>query len=339
MKNIKSILIKIIGLNNIIRVYNFRDLFSNFLNDFNLYYKYSHIFKINNLNKIEAKIILNYHSVEKGFLFKNIKSRFAKQRIINLHELLMDQSVIDNCNLSQIKVAYQVMCEYYELHLKLDENINDYFTVEQYAFYKNILSQTNDLHFSSAIGYQYDEFYKFNQCSFEDFSNSRRSIRNFTGEIVDIELVEQAIKLASNAPSVCNRQSSKVYLVDDKHKIDKVLEIQGGFDGYIKNVNQLLILTVDRNYFYNVGERNQFYIDGGVFLMNLLYSLHYYKIANCPANWGKLVKEEKLLENYIKIPESEKIICMIPIGIADNNFKVTLSKRRDVKEIFKHLTN
>jgi nitroreductase len=339
MKYIKSILIKIIGLNNIIRVYNFKDLVSNFVNDFNLYYKYSHIFKINNLNKIEAKIILNYHSVEKGFLFKNMKSRFAMQRIINLHELLIDQSVINNCNLSQIRVAYQVMCEYYEIHLKFDANINDYFTKKQYDFYKKILLQKNDLHFSSYIEYQYEDFYKFNQCNFDDFSNSRKSIRNFTGEVIDIELVKKAIKLASNAPSVCNRQSSKVYLVDDKNIIDKALEIQGGFAGYVKNVNQLLILTVDRNYFYNVGERNQFYIDGGIFLMNLLYSLHYYKIANCPANWGKLVKEEKLLENYIKIPEAEKIICMIQIGIAEDNFRVTLSKRRDVEEIFKPILN
>jgi nitroreductase len=79
------------------------------------------------------------------------------------------------------------------------------------------------------------------------------------------------------------------------------------------------------------------YIDGGIFLMNLLYALHFYKIANCPANWGKIIQEEKLLNKYISIPEPEKIICMIPIGLIEEKFRVTLSKRRDVNELFRIL--
>ncbi|WP_239992742.1 nitroreductase family protein [Photobacterium phosphoreum] len=106
-------------------------------------------------------------------------------------------------------------------------------------------------------------------------------------------------------------------------------------NGYTENITQLLILTVDRNYFYSIGERNQLYVDGGMFLMNLLYSLHYYKIATCPANWGKTVKEEMKLDKIIDIPDSEKIICIIAIGIAEDTFKVTLSKRRDLEEVYR----
>lgn len=70
-------------------------------------------------------------------------------------------------------------------------------------------------------------------------------------------------------------------------------------------------------------------------LMNLLYALHFYKIANCPVHWGKTVQEEKYLESVLTIPESEKIICMIPIGIAKEKFKVTLSQRRDLTEVLR----
>lgn len=63
--------------------------------------------------------------------------------------------------------------------------------------------------------------------------------------------------------------------------------------------------------------------------MNLLYSLHYYKIANCPANWGKNIDEEANLSKVIELPESEKIICLIPIGIAPESFNTTLSQRRN----------
>lgn len=133
---------------------------------------------------------------------------------------------------------------------------------------------------------------------------------------------------------MCNRQASNVYIVEDKIKIDAILKIQAGFAGYTKNVNQLLIVTNDRKYYYTIGERNQLYIDGGIYVMNLLYALHYYEIGNCPANWGKTKKDEKQLSEVISIPESEKIMCLIPIGELNDNFKTTLSQRRAVVENF-----
>lgn len=333
-RKIKNIIIRILGKESIYKILFFTPLVSNYINDLKLFYRHSTVFKWDTLNKIESMIILDYHSVEKGLLFRDTKPRFAKQRIINLHKNLKNEIVKKNAKLSQIKVGYQIMCQYYELNKKLFIDISDYFTEDDYDFYKNILLDSYSKDFSGSIEYSIDQFYELNDKNFEQFSYSRKSIRNFTGEKIDITKIKNAIQLALNAPSVCNRQSSKVYLLENKKIIDKVLKIQGGFTGYIENVSQLLILTVDRNYFYTVGERNQMFIDGGLFLMNLLYSLHYFKIANCPANWGKTMKDEKLLSNFIKIPASEKIICLIPIGKAEVIFRVTLSQRRDVEEIF-----
>lgn len=315
-------------------ILNIGTLSSNYFKDLKLFYTHSNVFKVDTLEKIEATIILDYHSIEKGLLFKNMKPRFAEYRIKNLHINLNKDIIKSNINLSQINVAYQIMCEYYELHQKINCDISDYYTLEQYEFYKDSLKQSYSNLFKGAIDYQKEDFYKHNLQNFETFSRSRKSVRNFTGEKIDVFLIKKAIELSLTAPSVCNRQSSKVYLLENKSLIDKVLNIQGGMAGYTKNIHQLLILTTDRSYFYTVGERNQMFIDGGLFLMNLLYSLHFYKIANCPANWGKTVKEERMLEKYIKIPQSEKIICMIPIGIAEENFRVALSRRRNVDEIF-----
>lgn len=74
---------------------------------------------------------------------------------------------------------------------------------------------------------------------------------------------------------MCNRQPTKVILVENKTLIDKILEIQSGVTGYSEKVNQLIVLTCNRNYFYTIGERNQLYVDGGIYLIYLLYALHY----------------------------------------------------------------
>lgn len=316
-------------------ILNLRILLINYISDLKLFYKHSMVFKVDSLFKIESEIILDYHSVEKGLLFEKMKPRFAYQRIMNLHKNLKKEIIIKNINFSQIKIGYQIMCSYYEIHKKLELDISDYFSEDDYLFYKSVLNEKYTKNFSGTIDYTKDKFYQSNDNNFESFSFSRKSIRSFTGEKIPFELIKEALKLASNAPSVCNRQSSKVYLLENKHTINNVLRIQGGFGGYTENVNQLLILTVDRNYFYSVGERNQMFIDGGIFLMNLLYALHFYRIANCPANWGKIIQEEKLLTEFINLPDSEKIICMIPIGIAEDNFRVTLSQRRGIDEFFR----
>lgn len=314
-------------------LFKFRTIVLNFVEDFRLYLKHSNVFRVDNLNKKEAKLILDYHALEKGMLFQDMKAGFGKDRLIRLHQYLKDADVMKNISRTQIRVAFQVMCKYYELHKEKNLDISKIFSDDQYAAYKKLLNTDYKVDFQGVIAYNKSTFYHNNDKSFDVFASSRKSIRNFTGEKVDKSSINKAVELALTSPSVCNRQASRVYLIENKEKIDKILDIQGGFRGYSNKVHQLLIVTNDRNYYYTVGERNQFYIDGGIFLMNLLYSLHFYKIANCPANWGKTIEYESKLDQVIKIPKSEKIICMVPIGIAVDEFRVTLSKRRNLEEV------
>lgn len=309
----------------------------NYWVDFKLYKKYSTLFSVDCFENKEALLILNYHGIEKGFLHEKIKPRFAKDKIKAMHDLLKDEIVIEKISNSQIYIGYKVAIEYYEFHMKKNIDISDYFTAEQYSNYLNLTKNINEHDFISGTkNIKYDDFTKDHD-NFVNFSNSRRSVRDFTGDKISIDKIKKAIKIANNSPSVCNRQAAKIYLLEDKKKIDVCLNIQGGFNGFTKNVNQLLILTVDRKYFYIIGERYQFYIDGGIYLLNLLYALHHYKIAACPANWGKEFTVDNAVRKFINIPESEQIICMIPIGIARKEFTVTLSYRRTVDEVLKIL--
>ncbi|MDD4781718.1 MAG: nitroreductase family protein, partial [Tissierellia bacterium] len=101
---------------------------------------------------------------------------------------------------------------------------------------------------------------------------------------------------------------------------------------YSDNLSQLIVLTSDRSYFYSIGERYQLYIDGGIYLMNLLYALHYYEIAACPAHWGMPIEADIKVQKIIGLNDSEKIICLIAIGKPVDEFKTTLSLRRSYNE-------
>jgi len=312
-------------------------LIINFIKDFKLYRRYSTAFGIKDLKNKEAEFIIQYHRLEKGMLHENMKQAFARESILVLHQLMSDDDVIKSIARSQIKVGFQVMCRYYELQEESGFDISNFYTKSQYEFYKNMLAMDYSIEFSGICNWNRIDFYKNTNEPFPIFAKSRKSVREFTGEKIRLDIIEKVIELANTSPSVCNRQASNVYLVEEKSKIDRILDIQGGFRGFSKNVSQLLILTNDRKYYYSVGERNQLYIDGGIYLMNLLYALHCYQIGNCPANWGKTAKGEKKIYNVIELSESEKIICLIPIGVIPDKFRTTLSKRRDINENFKIL--
>lgn len=338
MKQIKYIIHKIIGENNFEKLRNLKIYFTqfplllkNFYIDLLLYYKHSNIFKKDNLNKIEGLIILKYHSIEKGLLHNKMRFKFGKENVVSLGNLLKRKDILLNKHKTQIAAAYAAMCNYYEFHNVNKIDISNYFSKKDYEFFKN----NSVLNLRSIKKQEKDNYFQNTEKSFNQFSKSRASIRDFTGEKIGINVLKDVIELTKNAPSVCNRQSVKVYLVEDQFKIEKILTIQGGLRGYSDDITQLLVVVSDRNYFYSVGERNQLYIDGGIFLMNLLYSLHYYKIGACPAHWGLNSDIDKKINKLINLSDSEKVISLVVIGIPKNNFNTCTSLRRSNDEILK----
>lgn len=329
---------KMLGSNLLAKIYkakawfgDFKLLASNTYLDAMLYYRHSMVFKLNTLNKVESQIILHYHGLEKGFLHDEFRYRFGKDRIIELVKLLRLKVVSDNFKKSQISAGYLALCKYYEKHQSNGVDISDYFRYEDYLFFKKLSSLSLNLVKTHIRA----DYFRMSDENFFEFSQSRSSVRNFTGEYISLEKIYKVIEIAKNAPSVCNRQPNKVYYLSGKTKIDEVLEIQQGLKGYSDKINQLFILATDRNYYYSVGERNQLFIDGGIFLMNILYALHYYQIGACPAHWGHNSDRDKRLQKVINFPDSEKVICIIAIGIPVDRFSTTLSLRRDNDEILK----
>src|SRR5690606_23262552 len=144
---------------------------------------------------------------------------FAAERIHRLHIYLSDPAIKLAVNTNtQILVAYQVMCKYYELHKQRNIDISPIFSFDQYQEYVRILEKNYSLDFVGVEDFDKEIFYRDSSLSFKDFAYSRRSIRNFTGESVPIQLIRNSVQLSLTAPSVCNRQASKVYLLTDKEK-------------------------------------------------------------------------------------------------------------------------
>ena len=291
----------------------------------------SSVFYEDSYEKIELKIILDSHSLEKGLLHKEFRYKYGQKRVKDLISNL-NTDYIDNNNNSQLLAAYQVLCDYYDIHKKNNEDISLYFNELDYTKFKKILIKEG-FNKHSIIDYSNNELFEKSNSNFYAFSMSRKSVRHYTGEAISLDVIDKVIELTKYAPSVCNRQPNSIYYLDDKNKIDKLLDLQEGFSGFTDNVSQILVVVSDVSYFSTIGERNQMYVDGGIFLMNLLYSLHYYKIGACTANWSKEYNVDRAGNKLLNLSGQKKIIAIVPIGVVNDKVRVTLSLRRSIDEI------
>lgn len=284
----------------------------------------------NNEKKLEGLITYNYHSIEKGFSMPIIKYGFGQEKIKALIKLVFAYiSKNNNTGSSQFVAGCSVLVKYYILHKEAKFDISSFFKEGDYEE----LRKYSDPEIGGSITID-EKNYFIEPCpDYSHFSRSRHSVRYFSPEQIEMGKIEKAIDLARFCPSACNRQASKVYLVEDRNKISDILKIQKGLLATEDFVSQLLVVTSNRNYFFTSGERNQLFIDGGIFLQSMLLALHHEKIAACPLHWSLSFREDFKIKKMLKLSNGEKVISLIAIGNVANNFKVPASHRRGIDEI------
>lgn len=174
--------------------------------------------------------------------------------------------------------------------------------------------------------------------NFQELIEGRSSARAFSEKPIDRRDLKEAIRLAQKSPSACNRQAIKVYEMHDPEIIKEVMFIQEGFSS--QNPPKCLTLIVADDYnFSGAGERNQGYIDGGLFAMSFMYALEFKKLAACPLHASFTHDKEQLFRRLLNIPDNEKLIVFIAIGQFKEEYTVAKSYRYPVEYITKEITH
>lgn len=278
--------------------------------------------------KLVARISMAYHSLEKGLTMPKRRLGFGKKgaiRLISLCELYIVKNYDTNNN--QFLHALGVLFEYRDVHIA-----NDFILDDKIISSINKLEAKFPISSTNQLKSSREEYFRFSDYSFDKFSESRYSLRNFVKGL-DISIIEKAVSLAMNTPSSCNRQPARAHIIRDDVSKNKVLKFHKGNRGFGHLCDSIIIVTSEVGGYASAIERNAAYIDGGMFGMNLLYSLHYYKIGACVLNSNFTVKTAKKLRQVCNIPNSEVFVMLILIGEVPENFSIALSKREESKNI------
>ncbi|MDU0808909.1 nitroreductase family protein [Aquirufa regiilacus] len=294
--------------------------------DMKRYLKYSDSFGTNSAQQLIGKIVREYHVIEKGLTMPDPRLGFGKDLLLSLVDNCMQYIQLFGEEEEQLRHAVGVIWEYEQFHEQQNFNLEDSVVVSIQKL-KNLVS---GIPISKQKEITANDYFKYVESEFPQFAKSRSSLRNYTNENVPMKAILSALDLARTTPSACNRQSWRTYVFEDKIHINSILTIQGGNRGFGHLTNKLIIITSEISVFSSVAERNQVFIDGGMYAMNLLYALHYYKIGACILNCSNSLEKDLKLRVVCDVKESEVFIAMVSCGIPPVDFKIASSYRYEL---------
>ena len=268
-------------------------------------------------------IVARQHVVEKGLTMPETRLGFGKDNLQDLIKLCetYEKKKFD-CKHEQFVSAISVIKEYLQYHI----DRNYILDADLESSIRSFVSKYPDVKVEGQLSFTSNEFFKDVYSSFDLFANSRHSIRNYSKEEICYKDLKKVIELAQTAPSACNRQPVRVHICS-KELGQELLKFHKGNRGFGELADKVLVITCDLSSYMNIYERNCVYVDGGIFVMNLLYALHFYKIGACVLNWSCSIDNDNIVRDLLSLSDSEEIISLITIGNLPERFSVARSGR------------
>lgn len=304
---------------------------NDFYYDFKRFIKLSASLDFNTKEKYQAFLIKEYHAIEKGLALPITKIGFGQKRIQHLIKILdiyIEKFGVDD--ITDITIATLKEYSDFETTNQNDRNILLPIIANLVKSYNNKRISCNSGGTKIILKSDIENTIKMD---FDSFFKSRFSTRDFTNTRVPREQILSAIDTARYTPSVCNRQPWKCYLIDHTNPTlrDKFLKVQNGNNGFGDTISALIVVTGKLSSFFSY-ERNQVYIDGGMFSMSIIMALHSKGLGACCLNTSYTSKRTK---DFLAVKDIDKDcvpIMFIAVGNLKDNYKVATSKRKPIEK-------
>ena len=158
----------------------------------------------------------------------------------------------------------------------------------------------------------------------------RRSVRKFTADPVEREVLEQLVEAGTWAPSACNVQAWKFSIVDDPALVQKIDMFSPGMSG---NPPALIVVLSDREYALERGGQrvaDEFVIlDCAYASQNIMLAAAELGLGTCAIKSYNDAAVRKLLQ----LPENIVIELIITVGHPDPEKELRMPKRKPVSEV------
>jgi nitroreductase len=278
------------------------------------------------LENLSAMIIMEAHKIEKAFSLPHPRPGFGVSVITGLIRMLK-QYKADGCDCEQLafRKAQSVLAEYIRYHDQIGHDLG--LIKAEILPWADMQCDIGGYHEMTREGWLEKA-----RGNYEDCALSRSSVRTYGPDAVPNEEIMDAVRIARKTPSVCNRQAWHTYIVKSPGMMAQIMELQAGCRGFGDTANFMAVITANIRSFVGPYERNQAYIDGGLYAMSFLYALHYKGMGACPLHWMVPPERSSVLRLLLGIKDSENIIMVISAGSLPSLLRTAKSVRHDASE-------
>lgn len=280
----------------------------------------------NSYDQICARIMYNVHAIEKGLSRgSGMRLGFGRQAFSDLNDALVvyvrSGFPLDSFPFLQ---GRSIVHRYVEAHGQQAAEgdatlavVDRSFRVHEGAF---VAAGTKVIHRAEKERNASKGFYELAQ--------GRSSVREFSGMAIDMAKVENALRNAAKTPSVCNRQGWRAYVVTHPEKMKELLRLQRGFKGYPTQPECVVVICVSNSSFLSPVERNEAFVDGGLFAMSVLYGLEAEGLAAVPLNAMMNSVDERDIRKLVEVDPALQIVMFIAVGDFKEETIVPVSDRK-----------
>jgi len=287
-------------------------------------------------NNNDSSVLLrrNIHRIEKGLIMQPEKAIFALSYItetINEYSKAVQNPHHDQ---QELLWAKEVLNLYY---LSIDANllpfkINTIF--QQLNLEKEKVPQFKNVPYPFSDKVVSDVSYQ----QLITLCQQRRSVRWFKPKVVPRVLLEQAVEIATLAPSACNRQPFIFNIVDRQPLLAELACLPLGTEGFAHNIQCIVVVSGDLSYYPTERDRHLIYIDSALACMQFMLALETLELSSCVLNWPDIEAKEAKISQLLNLGDSIRPTMLIAVGYAQTDGKIPYSQKKSAKQLINYIT-
>lgn len=165
--------------------------------------------------------------------------------------------------------------------------------------------------------------------NFTTLTLERYSVRSFKNDPVTESQIEEILEVARNAPTACNRQPQRIFVLfshEGREKIKRATECHF-------NAPMFFVVCYDRNESWKRAFDEQDYgmVDAAIVMTQMMLKIHEMKLGSTFVAWF----DPEVLRQELQLPENLIPVGILPCGIpADNSAPLDMhSDKKHLSEI------
>ena len=164
-------------------------------------------------------------------------------------------------------------------------------------------------------------------------AEQRRSVRWYEDRPVPRELLDQAMLVARQAPTACNRLPYEFRIFDDEAMVRRVSSIPFGTAGFAGNLKTVVVVVGKLSSYFSPRDRHAIYVDSSLAAMSFMFALETLGLSSTVINWPDLEPLERTMQKTLGLDFSDRVVMLIAVGYADAEALVPYSEKKELGTI------